>query len=52
MPKIVIVGATGMVGQEMLKVLDESGINPFDLILSASEKSVGKMMDFRGSLIN
>jgi len=48
MPKIVIVGATGMVGQEMLKILDESGIHPFDLILTASEKSVGKTMNFRG----
>ncbi|MBK9270983.1 MAG: aspartate-semialdehyde dehydrogenase [Saprospiraceae bacterium] len=48
MPKIAIVGATGMVGQEMLKVLEESGIKPKELLLTASDKSIGKKIDYQG----
>ena len=40
--KIAVVGATGMVGQVMLKVLEERNL-PYHRINSvASEKSVGK----------
>jgi aspartate-semialdehyde dehydrogenase len=45
--KIAIVGATGMVGTEMLKVLDESTLNISSLIPVASEKSIGKEIIFR-----
>lgn len=44
--KIALVGATGMVGQVMLKVLEEKTF-PFDeLLLVASKKSLGKKIFF------
>lgn len=46
--KIAVVGATGMVGTEMLKVLDEYQIEFSELIPVASEKSVGKKVLFQG----
>lgn len=46
--KLAIVGATGLVGQELLKVLEERNF-PFDeLYLVASAKSVGQGMAFKG----
>ena len=47
--KIAIVGATGMVGQVMLKVLAERKLPITDLIPVASEKSVGKSVEFNGN---
>ncbi len=47
--KLAVVGATGMVGEIMLKVLDERNFPYTELILVASEKSVGKVIEFRGS---
>jgi len=47
--KIAVVGATGLVGQEVLKVLEERNF-PLDALLCvASERSVGKEIIFRGS---
>ena len=46
--KIAIVGATGMVGEVMLKVLAERNFPVTELILVASEKSVGKEIVFKG----
>ncbi len=46
--KIAIVGATGMVGSVMLEVLSERNIKFDDLILVASERSVGKKISFQG----
>ena len=46
--KIAIVGATGMVGQIMLKVLSERKFPVTKLILVASEKSIGKKITFEG----
>ncbi len=46
--KIAVVGATGMVGEVMLKVLAERNFPITDLLLVASEKSVGKTMEFMG----
>jgi len=46
--KIAVVGATGMVGSVMLKVLAERNFPVDELILVASEKSVGKSIDFKG----
>jgi len=40
--KLAIVGATGMVGNIMLKVLEERNFPYTELILTASEKSIGK----------
>lgn len=46
--KIAVVGATGMVGEMMLRVLDEEKIAIKELILVASEKSIGKKVHFQG----
>jgi aspartate-semialdehyde dehydrogenase len=46
--KIAVVGATGLVGTKMLEVLAERNFPLTDLILVASEKSVGKDISYRG----
>lgn len=46
--KIAVVGATGMVGSVMLKVLAERGVPITELILVASERSIGKKLEFGG----
>jgi len=47
--KIAVVGATGMVGGKMLKVMEEQHVLPDVLIPAASERSVGKQVMFNGS---
>ena len=47
--KIAVVGATGMVGQIMLKVLEERNFPVTELIPVASEKSIGKKILFKGN---
>lgn len=44
---IAVVGATGMVGQVMLKVLEERNFPVSKLLLVASEKSIGKQIKFK-----
>ncbi|MDR2409458.1 MAG: aspartate-semialdehyde dehydrogenase [Bacteroidales bacterium] len=44
--KIGLVGATGLVGSVMLKVLEECNFGDFDLLPAASDKSVGKEIIF------
>lgn len=44
--KVAVVGATGMVGEVMLQVLQELNFPVTELIPVASEKSVGKMVHF------
>jgi aspartate-semialdehyde dehydrogenase len=46
--KIAVVGATGMVGRTMIKVLEERNFPVSQLIPVASVKSVGKEIIFRG----
>lgn len=46
--KVAVVGATGLVGNMMLKVLEERNFPITELIPVASEKSVGKEVDFKG----
>jgi aspartate-semialdehyde dehydrogenase len=46
--KVAVVGATGMVGQVMLKVLAEHQFPITELIPVASEKSVGKSLIYQG----
>jgi len=46
--KIAVVGATGMVGTVMLKVLAERSFPITELMLVASERSVGKKMTWGG----
>ena len=47
--RIAVVGATGMVGNVMLKVLDERCFEIDELLLVASERSVGKQISFKGN---
>jgi aspartate-semialdehyde dehydrogenase len=49
--KIAVVGATGMVGQVMIKVLEERNFPVSQLIPAASERSVGKEIIFKGQAI-
>lgn len=49
--KIAVVGATGLVGAEILKVLEERRFPLNQLIAVASEKSVGKEIAFKGSKV-
>jgi aspartate-semialdehyde dehydrogenase len=49
MMKTAVVGATGMVGRTMMKVLEERSFPVTQLIPAASEKSVGKEVIFNGS---
>ena len=46
--KVAVVGATGMVGERMLKVLAERNFPVDELVPVASEKSVGKELEFKG----
>ena len=47
--KIAVVGATGLVGTKMLQVLAERNFPVTELIPVASEKSVGKEVEFKGA---
>ncbi len=46
--KIAIIGVTGLVGTEMLRLLEEFGTSVAELIPVASERSVGKTISFKG----
>lgn len=46
--KIAVVGATGMVGTVMLQLLEERNFPLTEVLLVASEKSVGKTLTFKG----
>jgi aspartate-semialdehyde dehydrogenase len=46
--KVAVVGATGMVGEVMLKVLAERDFPITELLLVASERSVGKKLSYKG----
>lgn len=46
--KVAVVGATGMVGRVMLRVLEERNFPLTDLIPVASEKSIGNKIVFKG----
>ena len=46
--KLALIGATGMVGEVMLKVFAERNFPIDELLLVASEKSVGKEISFKG----
>ena len=47
--KVAVVGATGLVGTKMLQVLAERNFPVDELIPVASEKSVGKEVEFKGA---
>ena len=46
--KIAVVGATGMVGNVMLEVLEERNFPVTELLVVASERSVGKTIIYKG----
>ncbi|MEQ8927264.1 MAG: aspartate-semialdehyde dehydrogenase [Fulvivirga sp.] len=46
--KLAVVGATGLVGQEVLKVVQERGFEYDELYLVASERSIGKKIEYNG----
>ena len=48
--KLALIGATGMVGEVMLKVLKERNFPIDELILVASERSIGKEISFKGKV--
>src|ERR1043165_907839 len=47
--KVAVVGATGLVGSKMLQVLAERNFPVSELIPVASERSVGKEVEFKGT---
>lgn len=47
--KVCVVGATGLVGTKMLQVLAERNFPVTELIPVASEKSIGKEINFKGT---
>jgi aspartate-semialdehyde dehydrogenase len=51
MMKTAVVGATGMVGGTMIKVLEERNFPVSELIPAASERSVGKELFFKGKAV-
>jgi aspartate-semialdehyde dehydrogenase len=46
--KVAVVGATGLVGTKMLQVLAERDFPVTDLLPVASERSIGKQVEFKG----
>src|SRR5438477_3760926 len=46
--KVAVVGATGLVGSKMLQILAERNFPVTELIPVASERSVGKEVEFKG----
>lgn len=45
--KIAVIGATGLVGQKMLQVIAEQNLPYDEIIVAASEKSIGKKILFK-----
>jgi aspartate-semialdehyde dehydrogenase len=52
MIKIVIVGATGLVGRKILNVLNERGFAKEKILAVASQKSIGKQIEFAGRILS
>lgn len=49
--KVAIVGVSGAVGQEFLRVLDERNFPMDELVLFGSSRSAGRVYTFRGKQI-
>ncbi len=49
--KVAILGATGAVGREMMKILEERNFPVKELHLLASQRSVGKELPFKGQML-
>jgi len=50
-PRVAIAGATGMVGQEFMRILDQRDFPLASLRLLASERSRGRSFDYRGETL-
>jgi aspartate-semialdehyde dehydrogenase len=48
--KVAVVGATGLVGTKMLQVLAERNFPVTELLPVASERSIGKQVEFKGKM--
>lgn len=48
MYKLAIVGATGLVGKTILKILEEKNLPIYEYVLFSSKKSAGKIINFKG----
>src|SRR5581483_1040433 len=46
--RVAVVGATGAVGRRMVRILEERSFPVEELVLHASERSVGTRLRFRG----
>ena len=46
--KVAVVGATGLVGSKMLQILEERNFPVTELLPVASERSMGKQLEFKG----
>ena len=49
--KVAVVGATGLVGGEFLKILEQRNFPVDELMLYASDRSAGKKLSFKGDSI-
>ena len=47
-PNIAVLGATGVVGREILKILVENNVEYNEIKFLASAKSAGKTIEFKG----
>ena len=47
--KVAVVGASGLVGQKMLEILEERNFHISELFPVASERSIGKKINFKGT---
>lgn len=50
LPNIAVLGATGVVGREILKILIENNVKYNSIKFLASKKSAGKQIEFKGEL--
>lgn len=50
-PNIAVLGATGVVGREILKVIEQTGLPYNEIKLLASAKSAGKQIEFKGEML-
>lgn len=48
MYKLAIVGATGLVGRTVLRILEEKDLPIYEYVLFSSKKSAGKIINFKG----
>ena len=45
--KVAVIGATGLVGQKMLQVLAEQNLQIDEIIVAASDKSIGRKVTYK-----